>query len=73
MKIAKEILAIREYKDGNVIKNKWSRIGVGISNRDGSINLIFDFFPTNPTTKIQIRDYVERADRVSYEPNDPIV
>ena len=33
----------------------WSRIGVAFKNRDGSINLKFDFFPRDPGTGMQIR------------------
>lgn len=38
----------------------WSRLGVAFTNRDGSLNLKFDFLPTNPSTTIQIRDHVPR-------------
>jgi hypothetical protein len=33
----------------------WSRIGVAFRNRDGSINLLLDFFPRDSTTGLQVR------------------
>ena len=33
----------------------WSRIGVAFKNRDGSINLLLDFFPRDPGTGLQVR------------------
>lgn len=31
-----------------------------VENRDGSLNLRFDFLPTDPTTTIQLRNFDER-------------
>ena len=33
----------------------WSRIGVAFRNRDGSIDLLLDFFPRDPGTGLQVR------------------
>jgi hypothetical protein len=34
----------------------WTRIGVAFVNNDGSLNLLFNFTPTDPQTTIQIRE-----------------
>jgi hypothetical protein len=34
----------------------WTRIGVAFENNDGSLNLLFNFVPTDPQTTIQIRE-----------------
>jgi hypothetical protein len=34
----------------------WTRIGVAFVNADSSLNLLFNFVPTDPQTTIQIRD-----------------
>ena len=36
-------------------KALWSRIGGTFKNRDGSINLLLDFFPRDPSTGLQVR------------------
>lgn len=36
-------------------RNYWNRIGTAFKNRDGSINVRFDFLPMDPSTTIQIR------------------
>lgn len=36
-------------------KPLWQKVGVGFKNRDGSINLLFDFFPRDPDTGLQLR------------------
>jgi hypothetical protein len=51
----------REYKEifGVVDRGEqsfWTRIGVAFMNNDGSLNLLFNFTPTDPQTTIQIRD-----------------
>jgi hypothetical protein len=51
MKVA---YAITERND----KTFWNRIGVAFVNRDGSINVKLDAFPTSGT--LQIRDYEPR-------------
>ena len=56
----------REYKEifGAVERggrSYWTRIGVAFMNRDGSLNLRFDFLPTDASTTIQVRDPRERT------------
>lgn len=34
----------------------WTRIGTAFVNRDGSLNLLFDFVPTDTNVTIQVRD-----------------
>lgn len=36
-------------------KTHWTRIGVAFPNRDGSWNLLFDYFPRDTSTTIQVR------------------
>ncbi len=53
--------ATREYKQlfGAVRRGErsyWTRIGAAFINRDGSMNLRFDFFPTDPNTTVQLRE-----------------
>ena len=59
----------REYKElfGAVRRRErsyWTRIGAAFVNRDGSLNLRFDFFPTDPNTTIQLREPREARPRV---------
>ena len=51
----------REYKQlfGAVRRGErsyWTRIGAAFINKDGSMNLRFDFFPTDPNTTVQLRE-----------------
>ena len=43
--------------DGESAKGFWTRIGVAFENRDGSMNLRFDYWPTSPETTIQLRPF----------------
>lgn len=61
----KQIVAVVERGEGSDAKKFWTRIGVAFENRDGSYNLRFDYFPTNPATTVQLRDIDEREDRRS--------
>lgn len=36
-------------------KNYWTRIGAAFHNKDGSINLLLDYVPTDSETTIQLR------------------
>lgn len=36
-------------------KSYWHKIGAAFTNKDGSINVKLDFFPSHPTTTIQLR------------------
>jgi len=58
----KQIAAVVERGEGADAKKFWTRIGVAFENRDGSWNLRFDYFPTNPATTVQLRDIDERED-----------
>ena len=43
--------------DADGPKGFWTRIGVAFENRDGSMNLRFDYWPTSPETTIQLRPF----------------
>ena len=56
----KEIYAVIErngskQNDDNK-KAFWVRIGTGFVNKDGSLNLLFDLLPTDPSVTIQLRE-----------------
>jgi hypothetical protein len=59
----KQIVAVVERGDGSDAKKFWTRIGTAFENRDGSFNLRFDYFPTNPATTVQLRDIEKRDER----------
>jgi hypothetical protein len=48
----KEIFGVTQRGD----QSFWTRIGVAFVNADDSLNLVFNFLPTDPDTTIQIRD-----------------
>ena len=53
----KQIWAIKEVEQNGEKESFWTRIGVAYENRDGSLNLVFDFFPVREQIKtIQIRE-----------------
>jgi len=56
----KEVFTIVESGQGEQSKKRWLRIGTAFPNKDGSINVILDAFPTNG--KLNIRDPKERDD-----------
>jgi hypothetical protein len=60
-----QIVAAVEYTaSGGEKKSYWTRIGVAFENRDGSQNLVFNFFPTDlETTTIQLRPFDNEDDR----------
>ncbi|MFO0567113.1 MAG: hypothetical protein U0263_15700 [Polyangiaceae bacterium] len=58
----KQIVAVVERGEGSDAKKFWTRIGVAFENRDGSWNLRFDYFPTNPATTVQLREMEQRDD-----------
>ena len=63
MKSTKEIWGIRDYElNIGGRRSEWTKIGTVLENRDGSLNLIFDYFPIGDI-KIQIRDKKEREPR----------
>lgn len=49
----KIIFAIRTKPDGT---DRWDEIGVAFDNKDGSVALMFHYFPVDPSTKIQVRE-----------------
>lgn len=53
----KQIVAAVERGEGEAKKTYWMKLGVGFENKDGSMNLKFDTFPTDPRTTIQLRDF----------------
>lgn len=59
----KQIVAVVERGEGADTKKFWTRIGVAFENRDGSWNLRFDYFPTNPATTVQLREIDAREER----------
>jgi hypothetical protein len=66
----KQIVAVVERGDASDPKKFWTRIGVAFENRDGSWNLRFDYFPTNPATTVQLRDIEARDERDDAEPRE---
>ncbi len=42
-------------------KGFWSRIGTAFVNKDGSLNLKFDYLPTSAETTVQVRDPKEQG------------
>ena len=54
----KEIFGIVQ-RDGQD-KGYWTRIGTAFQNKDGSLNLRFDYLPTCRETTIQVRDPKEQ-------------
>ena len=62
----KEISGAVAGKHGTVYF--WTRIGVAFENSDGSLNLIFNYWPTARDTTIQIRDPKPAAAEVAAEP-----
>lgn len=53
----KDILAVIEYQAGREMKSRWTKIGVAFPSKDGSFfHLKFDFIPTDPNTRMQMRD-----------------
>lgn len=58
----KQIVAVVERGEGADVKKFWTRVGVAFENRDGSWNLRFDYFPTDPKTTVQLRDIDARDD-----------
>ena len=48
-------------------KTYWNRIGVAFTNKDGSLNVKLDAFPTNGT--LHIRDYEPREEFDSDAPS----
>ena len=59
----KQLVAAIARGEGEEKKTYWTRIGVAFTNKDGSMNLKFDFPPADLTdTTIQLRDY-DRKDK----------
>jgi hypothetical protein len=41
-------------------KSFWTRIGVAFANRDGSWNLLFDYYPARPEITVQLREFAPK-------------
>ncbi len=50
-------------------KSFWVRVGIGSTNRDGSLNLKLDAIPTNG--KLQVRDWQPERDQSPYDGTPP--
>lgn len=78
--LLKDVFAISDREvAGEPGKNRWTRVGVGFVNRDNSINIVLDAFPTNgrlqirdrpkkETTKPQPRTFAPKIKEKSYQP-----
>ena len=66
---SKSMKAVYTVIDRGQGKSFWVRIGVGFTNRDGSLNLRLDAIPVNGT--LQVRDWSEPFDRRT-EAGDPL-
>jgi hypothetical protein len=49
-----------ERGDGQDKRSFWTRVGVAFENTDGSCNIKLHFYPTNPATTLQMRDFDAR-------------
>jgi len=59
----KELWGLREYRSGQELKTDWTKIGIGLVNRDGSITLKFNYLPNEPDIKIQLRTPKEKIEK----------
>jgi hypothetical protein len=57
----KEMKAVYTVIDRGQGKSFWVRVGVGFTNRDGSINIRLDAIPVNG--QLQVRDWAEPYER----------
>ena len=57
-----QLVAGVERGEGDKKKTFWNRIGTAFENKDGSWNLLFDYFPTNAATTVQIRPVDKKDD-----------
>ena len=55
----KQILGIAR-RPGPQEELRITKIGIAFPNKDGSFTLRFNYFPTSPGTKLQVRDFDER-------------
>jgi len=59
----REIWSIKDFEVKGEKKSDWKKIGVAFENKDGSLNLMFNLFPTDPSMRIQVRDKREREEK----------
>jgi hypothetical protein len=59
----KQIVAAVERGEGEDKRTFWTRVGVAFQNADTSWNLLLDYYPTNPSTTLQLRDIEPRETR----------
>jgi hypothetical protein len=52
-----QIVGAVERGEGKDKKTFWNRIGVAFENRDGSLNLRFDYLPARPDITVQVREF----------------
>ena len=43
-------------------KGSWTQLGVTFLNKDGSENLLFNFYPTDPAATIQLREQKDKKE-----------
>jgi hypothetical protein len=60
-KNTKDMKAVYTVIDRGQGKSFWVRVGVGFTNRDGSLNLRLDAIPVNGT--LQVREWSDPIDR----------
>ncbi len=56
----------RDGKDGS---GYWTRIGTAFENKDGSLNLRFDYMPASAETTIQVRDPLPKDEQPEGRPS----
>jgi len=59
----KQIVAAVERGKGTEKQSFWTRVGTAFENGDGSWNLLLDYYPTNSSTTLQLRDIEPRENR----------
>jgi hypothetical protein len=68
-RLYKEIFGVVKTQDGE--NGYWTRIGTAFPNRDGSLNLKFNYLPVSMGTTIQVRDPKPRdAEMSDIDPNE---
>ena len=57
----KDVYTISERGEGQ--KDRWTKVGIGFVNRDNSINVVLDAFPTNGRLQIRERAKAEKKEK----------
>lgn len=50
----KEVFSLTEYQKDGQKKTRWTKVGVGFENKDGSLSIMLDALPVNG--RLQVRD-----------------